>query len=368
MNHKSSLLGFFIYLGTAIGLGVFALPYAFNQSGFFSFFYLLFLVPAVFLTTLAFSKILTLQTNVHTIAGSAGFFLGAKVKHIALAIVFLEMGGALLAYFSAGGIFLNILSPLISPYLWGIIFALIIFALIFFDIKSVGASELYLTIAIVVLFLLLSAIGFSHFRTTNLALNLGMAEEKFLAYGVILFSLAGWSAVPALRELFGQEYRRFVSTIGLGTVIVITVYLLFTVATVGAFFNPSQEALSSYATLGGIMRYSGALLGVLNVLTSALVLGLYLKNVFRRDYNLSKNASLFLMAIPIFMLYIFGISSFVKIISFVGGVAIAADAVLIWLIYQKFMCPSVVKKIAIFLLIGIFLLGAVYEVYFTFFK
>ena len=105
--------------------------------------------------------------------------------------------------------------------------------------------------------------------------------------------------------------------------------------------------------------YSVALsIGVITTFGAFLAHGLLLKKVFMYDMGLKERwAWLITCFIPL-LLYFLGFNSFIAIISFIGGVFLGIDGILILLIYQRIGG----KNIIAYPLMAIFILGIVYSI------
>ena len=191
----------------------------------------------------------------------------------------------------------------------------------------------------------------------------------FLPYGVVLFAMAGSVAVPEMRQiLVGQEWR-LKKAIFWGTIIPATLYFFFIWAVLG-ISGPatSEDAISGLVPyLGSWIVQIGAIFGLLAVYTSFIILGVSLKNIYVKDYSLSKPVALILTYFVPLVIYFAGIKSFILVIGFVGAVAASLDGILTILIFLRakeagdrrpeYSLP--VARILANLLISVFSLGLV---------
>jgi hypothetical protein len=124
--------------------------------------------------------------------------------------------------------------------------------------------------------------------------------------------------------------------------------------------NTSESALVGLRT---ILGNKGALValffGILTTFTSFIALGLTLKKVLWYDLGISKNLSFVITVFFPFLLYILGFNNFIKVISFIGSVALAIDGILISLMYKKIK-PE--KRILSYFLVLFFILGIIYSI------
>ena len=223
-------------------------------------------------------------------------------------------------------------------------------------------------IIFIVFSLCLPKINFSNLSLFNL-------PDIFLPYGVILFSLIGWSAIPEIVEILktAEEKKSLKKIIISGTVIVIVFYILFAAGIIGITGEKtSTDTLSGLIPfLGGKIIFFGVLAGLITLADSFLILGLYLRNTFIYDLKISKNlAFLIACGLPL-ILFLIGFRSFIGTIGFVGTILGAIEGIIIVLIFKKAKTMSdrqpeyslKIPSILLYFLIAIFILGAVSQVF-----
>lgn len=141
----------------------------------------------------------------------------------------------------------------------------------------------------------------------------------------------------------------------------IIIYLFFIYLILGITGPETTEsALTGLRNVLGDRIVSLALLfGLLTTFTSFIALGLTLKKVFWYDLKMGKNLAWAITCFVPLFLFLTGIKQFIPVISFIGAVMLGIDGILILLMYQKIKSG---KKLLIYPLILIFLLGIFYEV------
>jgi len=114
----------------------------------------------------------------------------------------------------------------------------------------------------------------------------------------------------------------------------------------------------------------GAILGLLAVITSYFVIGLYLKKVFWYDYKINKTLSWFLVCFIPLIGFLLGLREFIPIVGFLGVIFGAIEGTVLVLTYLKakksgdrepeysLNIPSVI----IYSLIVLFILGFIYQI------
>ena len=116
------------------------------------------------------------------------------------------------------------------------------------------------------------------------------------------------------------------------------------------------------------------LFGVLATFTSFLTCGLTLKKILWYDFKINKHISWALACFPPLVLFLLGLTDFIKIISLSGGTLLAISAILMIFIYLKAKTKGDLEpayslnlpKILVYSLIIFFVIGAAYELIYFF--
>lgn len=373
MKDKKFFFAISILLGTIVGAGVFGIPYVIAKSGIVpGFFYFFILGGAVLLIHLFFGEIVLRTKGKQRLIGYSQKYLGKWGKLLITIAVILGVTGALLAYLILAGDFLEILfSPYtnLTSFYFSLIFGVVLSCFIFRGIKLIAPTELFTNILFfLVIFIIFSfclpKINFSNLPLFNL-------PNIFLPYGVILFSLIGWSAIPEITEILktAEEKKSLKKIIILGTIIVTVFYILFSLGIIGITGGKtSTDALSGLIPfLGGKIIFFGALAGLITLADSFLILGLYLRNTFIYDLKISKNlAFLIACGLPL-ILFLIGFRSFIGTIGFVGTALGVIEGIIIVLIFKKAKTMSdrqpeyslKIPSVLLYFLMAIFILGAI---------
>lgn len=354
--------------GTIIGVGIFSLPYIASKVGIWIM--LAYFLVLGFLAVCVhqfFGRVCLETPDFKRLPGFAKIYLGKKGETVAYISTILGLFGALLAYLIVGGEFLE---SLLSPVFGGnnFVYTILYFSagtlLIYFGIKVVAKVEFW---ALALFFGALLAMFFysqPFFEIKNLLPKPDIGQ-LFLPYGAILFSLWGASIIPEVEEMLGAEKNSIKKVIPASIVISIFVSLFFTVSILGLSGPETSES-----ALAGLEKFLGKgvflllFFGVLTTFTSFISLGLTLKRVFTFDLGI-KNLHAFIIAcfFPL-ILFLLGLKSFIFVISFVGGVLLSIDGILILLMYKNIIKSqkSKVKNILIYSLMLVFVLGIIYEI------
>jgi tyrosine-specific transport protein len=360
--------------GTIIGVGLFSLPYITSKVGFWVMLgYFLVLGALVILIHSFFGELALKTPDFKRLPGFAKIYLGNWGERIALISTILGIFGAILAYLIVGGEFLTeLLSPILGggSLFWTIIYFLAGAILIFLGIKAISKIEFW---GLILFFLVLLLIFFRAKGLINIE-NLFLVNSHwslvkshlFLPYGPILFSLWGATLIPEIEEMLGEKKELIRKIIPLAILIPIFVYLFFIYLILGITGPQTTEsALIGLRNFLGDRIVSLALFfGVLTTFTSFITLGLTLKKVFWYDLKIEKNLALVITCFIPLILFLIGVKQFIPVISFVGGVMLGIDGILILLMYHKKIKnqKSKIKNLLVYPLILIFLGGIIYEI------
>lgn len=358
---QAALGGTGLLVGMIIGAGMFALPYVVIRSGLLwaaiHFIFAAFLITSVHLL---YGQILYHNYERHRLPGYAREYLGHGWYIIALVSRLFSYYGYLLAYGVLGGIFLAELAPSISPQFFGILFFIVLAPLLLVSVRGVGTINLFLTIPLIILVVLLFLFLAPSFNFDHVTL-LPRGGDWFLPYGVFLFAFSGASAIPEVVDLVRSRGRRaFGQVVVASTVIAALVYILFVMSIVGIMENSiAEHALSSLKAYAPYPLFVvGILIGLLAIATSYIALGMELRFTFEYDLLKRRIVAWFSTASVPLALYLLGITDFVLILSVVGAVGVGLEGILIALLARKLIHAGTTHT---YLLIVVFSLGVALE-------
>lgn len=353
--------------GGIIGVGIFSLPYIASKVGIWlMLLYLVVLTAIVVSLNVIVGEVALKTPDFKRIPGFIGFHLGKWAKAISLSTSTFGGFGVLLAFLIIGSDFLfNALSPLFGgnylAYVF-IYFALAVF-FIYFDIKAISKVELASILLLILTMAIIFIKGFPFLKFGNIfAANSDMGfKNLFLPYGPIIFSLWGIGLIPEVEEmLIGRGKKNMKKIIIVSVIIPAVIYFLFAALVLAITGNQTTESalIGLKSILGGWPIFFGLFVGAIVVFNAFISLGLVLKKVFMYDLNIKKNQAIIIACFPPLILFLLGVRSFLPIISFIGGFFIGIDGILILLMYKKIGG----KKIIIYPLSLVFLLGIIYEI------
>ncbi|MDD3734880.1 MAG: aromatic amino acid transport family protein [Candidatus Pacebacteria bacterium] len=356
-----------IISGTIIGVGLFALPYITLQVGFWTMlFYFLFLGLVAIIVHLFFVDVSVKTPDLKRFPSFAKIHLGSTAEKIAFFSTIFGIIGTLLSYLIIGGGFLN---TILNSFgigensFWGVIIFFILAAgLIFFDIKYVSSIEFWGLVLFILILGVLFFVSVPHLNVDNLFIGKATAQNIFLPYGAVLFSLWGAALIPEAEEMLDRNKKKLKKIVALAILIPIVVYLFFIFIILGVCGKATTESamvcLNNFLPQG-ILNLS-LFFGFLTCFTSFITMGLTLKKVFWFDLKINKNVAWAITCFIPLILYFLGVQNFIQIISILGGVLLAIDGILIILMHRK-VNPQKFRVLRYFL-IAIFVIGIIYEI------
>ncbi|MFH1462706.1 MAG: aromatic amino acid transport family protein [bacterium] len=373
--NKNFFFALSVLIGTIVGAGIFGMPYVVSKSGIIpGFFYFFILGGAVLLIHLCFGEIILRTDGQHRLAGYAQKYLGKSGKILAAFSLVAGLSGALLAYLILAGDFLKILlsSALnLSSFHYTLILGLILSYFVFRGIKLIAPTEVLTNIVFFFIILVVFSFCLPQISVSNFVLF--DPPNIFLPYGVILFSLIGWSAIPEMTSILKtrEERKGIKKIIFFSSAAVLVFYVLFNLGIIGVTGRQTSPDVFSglLPFLGEKIIFLGALAGLITIIDSFLVLALHLKNVFVYDFKLSKTLAFFTASGLPLLLFLIGFRSFIGTLGFVGTIIGVIEGVLIILIFRRAKTlgdrePEYSLKIPSFLLrflIFILILGAILQ-------
>lgn len=374
-------------VGTIIGAGVLAIPYAIQKAGFLTGLLDLVILSAVviFLHLYVGEVVLRTRGN-YQLPGYAERYLGKKGKMLMTFMTASIIYGALTAYMigvgrSLAAIFgmqngITLLGMTLSADLFfGLLFFAFASAIVYLGLAFIRKSELLMSSIVIMIIILICAFIFLKIDISNLAsFNI---TKLFVPYGVILFALAGAVAVPEMKEELAKNKKLLKRAIVIGTLIPIALYALFSLVIVGVCGSLTSEVATIYLgqRFGIIMTIFGNLFAIFAMATSFLTLGLGLQEIYNYDYKIKKHAAwslACLIPLVLFLLIFFFIKEeiFYKTIGLTGGMAMTIEGILLVVMFNRAkrrgnrkpeytVKRSTIVSIA---LIALFLLGMTYTI------
>ena len=355
-----------VFSGGMIGVGFLSLPYIATQTGIWLMLgYFLVLTALVVVVNLIFCQISLKTPDFKRFPGFVGHYLGKSAKLFTMVSVILGTFGVLLVYLIIGGQFLTtvfqpIFSGSILPYV--LIYFFVASIIVYFDIKVIAKVEFWVLILLFVSLVFIFLKGFAQIKFGNIiAVNWNsQVENFFLPYGPLLFALWGIGLIPEIEEMLKGKKKHLKTVVAISTVSVSAFYLLFIFLVLGITGKQTdQTAIIGLGKFLGNGLVSIALLtGVLATLTAFITQGIIFKKTLMFDLKIKHWQAFVMTCFPPLIFFLIGFKNFIPLLSFIGGVILGIDGILILLMYKKIGG----KNVIIYPLSLVFLLGIIYEI------
>jgi len=328
-----------LLVGTVLGAGIFAVPFAVQKAGVLSILiYFPVLIVIQLILHLIYAEIVLSSPKKHRMVGYVGVYYNKFFKRIALFISLLGKNGTLLAYIILGGIFLHqLLSPLLggSIFLYTVILFLVETVIVLFGLNLIAKAEFFLT---VLLALAIGALSWKSFGYLNFD-NYEFFNFKniLFPYGAIFFSIGGQAAIPEICRLLKNEKRRIRSAIIWGTLLPVGLIVLFTLLMVGVTgVNTSPDVLVGLSSqLDGSIMILALIFGLLAIVTSYIMISQSLREVYWWDQGINKNLAWILATSVPFVLYLLGAKDLTSIVGLTGAITGGLYGIILIAIYYK---------------------------------
>ena len=365
-------------VGTIVGAGIFGIPFVMLKSGIVpGLFYLFLLGGIICLLHLFFGEVCLRTSGKHRLVGYAAIYLGKRGKVAATLTLLFVLIGTLLAYLILVGEFSEIVFGSFIPFsstIFTVLFSIGAFFLVLSGRQLITKIEFFTNILFIAAIAALIVFALPHVKSIEVPLfDFSNLSNLFLPFGVLLFAFAGFEAVPEVMSFLRDRNARtkLDNVIIWSSVIVGAFFLVFSLIVIGVSgLATTPDAFSGLVPfLGQSIIAFGALIGIVIIADSFLVIGNYLKNSLRHDFNFPyAPAALVAMGVPL-ALFLLGFREFISVVGVVGGVMGAVEGILVILMFRKAKTmgdrkPEYeirVPSLFLFLLAGILVAGAAAE-------
>lgn len=361
---RRSVLATGLLAGTIIGAGIFSLPYIFSRLGIgLGFAYLAGFACVYYFLHRMYARILENNPGEHQFFYLAQKYLPRKISRLASWIILGELIFTLTVYLILAPTFADLMFPGF-PYLSLTLFWVVSSIFIFVGLSIMSIAEIvgiFSVIGIVlVVFFSDGARGLETplFSSVNLSLLL-------LPFGPLLFSFAGRPAVHEVMKEYevskseGKPFS-FKKAIFWGTAIPAIVYGIFVVSILRLNPNVSPEALNSLGFLSPAVLILLGAMGIITLWTSYFVIGANVRDILHDDLRSPHWLSAVLVVVVPFLLYALGFQTFLKAVSFTGGVFLALEGIFVTRMWQSMFRKTIVHPSSI--LYVIFTAALIYQI------
>ena len=187
--------------------------------------------------------------------------------------------------------------------------------------------------------------------------------DWFFPFGHVLFALAGWTAVYPLYEV-SKKRKNLIYPLLFGTGVSVVIYLFFVLGVTSGASSITPDAISGLTDWPKWQIDLLAVLGLFAIWTSYGPIGLEIRNSFEKDLRVPRSVSFSaVLFVPLILIWL-GFNNFLETVGLVGGVFLAFQYLLIVLVSRKVLALKGFKRIVSDLVILIFALAIVYEIYY----
>lgn len=330
------LVAISILVGTCIGAGFLGIPYVASKVGFFpAIGYIILLGIVILLVNLYLGEISLRTKGDYQIPGYAKKYLGKTGITLSKFATIFVIYSAVIAYMLGIGESISFLIFSNSNYviLFGVFVGLFMSTFLWKGLPVLKKFEKIGVGIILALLVLIFIIFIKDVNTINLlTFNL---SSIFLPFGVVLFALLSFHAIPEVRLVLHNNEKKMKKVLIASVLVVVLFYSLFTFLIVGSQGANTPEIAT--LALGSIF----IILGIFAMFTSYLALGNALIQDFMFDNNFKKRKAWFLTSIIPILIFVFiklvasEFFSFTKVLSIGGSVSGALIGILVLFMIKK---------------------------------
>lgn len=353
---------------TIIGAGIFSLPFVFYSVGVgVGVRYLLIFTLAYVAIHLMYAEAVESEPEGHDLAYLARKYLGNIFGSIATLIILAELLIVLTVYIILSQSFFGIIFGIPSIYA-ALLFWILGTVFIFVDLKWIE------WISVVSVFMLLTAVGTVFYMSSSYALTTPPVRPMnlfllLLPFGPLFFALNGRPAISKVVEVWRRATREkkpfsLKKAIVVGTILPALLYTVFVLGILKLSPIPSEDALSGIMTAlpARTMTMLGAF-GLIAIWVPYFMIGANIRDILREDMRFSRIMSAGLVILIPIGLFLAGVSQFVSVVGFVGGLFLALEGIFVVTIWRRIFPTHPYRTVSYFLY-AIFLLAILYEIMF----
>ena len=322
---RTAIISASLLTGTIIGAGIFSLPYVFAKTGLLASTVLLVLFCIGATTShLMYADVLARDTKHHRFTGLARSYFGVRGYLLSLfAVVFKSLIG-LTIYLILSASFIQLLFPQLSEWHMVVLFWVAGSVSLFFSIKRETSAEIIATVTIGVVILGLAIWGLLRGGGIPIITNAKWYEHVFIPLGALIFSFGGGAAIPSLISYYKKKniaLSAIKKPIIIGTAIPLVLYFAFIVGVLMIHPHPTADTITGLVPLlPEWAKIAIGILGLVSLWSSYLMTGFDVRNSLHYDVRYRRTVSNAIVVLVPILLYVFGLTNFVKAVSITGGV------------------------------------------------
>ncbi len=327
-----------ILAGAVIGAGMFSLPFVFQEAGLLTgVFYLAFFAAFSICIYFLYADTIVRTPGDYRFTGYSRIYLGQWGFWLALLVGLVQLMFALTVHLILAPSFSQLITP--GGYLYHLLgFWILGSALFLLKTKWIAWIESFMIGGIILIVLLVFFLGLGNIFSSGIDL-LTFDLSKFIVVGPVLFALAGAVAVTEVVSYFreSQTPLSFLKkSLVIGTIIPSAVYFLFVTGVIGLSSPITKDVVSGFmGKVSPSFLITLGLFGFFALATSYIVVGLNVRRVFSYDLKLANWLSGVLVVFVPLILYFLGFQNFIQLVSYVGGITVPLQSILIIFMWLK---------------------------------
>ena len=368
---KRKLMIAAIVAAATIGEGVFAVPYVIERAGWLvALCYFIAIIAIVSVAHVVYLRTLAAVGEKERLLGLARKYFGRTGFWTGFVAIVVGLLLSFVAFLVLGSEFLRIIIPWLSASAALGIFWLFLAFLIW---RSEGRIASLEAIGVSAVTLAIFFIFFSGHPATAFALApAAVPASFFLPFGVVLFSLAGWTCVEPIYELAVSGRRAIADETGAetfwlfaaGTAFAGLLYWLFAAGVIGTTPQVAASIVVNTATWPAWRQDILAAVGLLSISVVSIPIAREIRGAMEKDLRWHSSLSRTLIIVIPIAAVLLGFNSFVEVIGLAGGLFIAAQYLLIIVVGRRTLPLSRSQKIVLDIVALVFLCAAVYEIWY----
>ena len=336
----SSLEAMMLIVGSVIGAGVLAIPYAVAQVGFsVGLAYLLIMGSVAIMLHLFLGEVALRTKESLQIGGLTRKYVGPLAGKVMITIVVLFSTAAMVAYTigvgeAAYAIFEGT-AIAFTPELWSVGLWLLGAMIVSLGVRTLAQMEFVFASIIFLVIAIIAGLSVPHVSVD--ALTHVDLSKFFFPFGIVLFAFHGTVAIPQVEELLPKQQRRMKRVIVWGGLVPMMLYGLFAWAVVGVTGLETTEiaTIGLGNVLGPGAIIFGNLFALFAMMTSFFGIGLALRRTYEWDLKRKTWQALALTLVVPLAVFLAGIRDFVTTIQLAGAVFGSIEAILIIIMFWK---------------------------------
>ena len=331
VTKKLTLLeGVAMIVGTNIGAGVLAIPYASRNSGFLPLFLWLIVIGIITTITMLYVAESSLRTKSHfQLSGLARKYVGKIGSWLIFISIFANTTGALIAYMAGSGRLINQLFGIPNQF-GSLIFAVPAIGILYVGLKAIGKGGKYISMAMVALIVILSLATVFNVNTKIENLMEGQWSYMIPIIYLVVFAYSAQYIVPEIARGLAHKPKELPKAIIIGmlcTFVLLSTVALSVISLAGINDVDEIATITWGKYLGSWAALSANLFALCAMLTSYWGLGgSYFTNIFDQfklgpeTNKLRRLIVLAIISLPPFFLAYKEMVSFGRALEFAGAV------------------------------------------------